>query len=221
MNFPADLFSEQLYWSGHIAYLLLMGWALYTAPWHMLRDSENLHVLLGATVALLLLWSLKAGIHPGMNFHLLGATLLMLMFGWQFALLVISLVLVGQAIYGNIEWFSFSLNALMMGGIPVLFSFAVYRLSQHYLPKHFFIYTLFNAFFCGAISMALLITLSSLLFYCCGDYSWEDIYQRYLPFAPMMIFAEAFFTGMLATSMVLFRPEWIGSFSDKQYLNGK
>ncbi len=221
MNFPANLFPESLYWSAHVAYLLLMGWALFSAPWHMLRNRENLHVFLGASVALLVLWSLKAGIHPGMSFHLLGATLLMLMFGWQFALFTISLVILGQALYGHIEWFSFSLNAMMMGGMPVLFSYAVYRLSQYYLPKNFFIYTLFNGFFCGALSMALLITVTSTLLYCCGGYSWDDIYHRYLPFAPMMIFAEAFFTGMLASSMVLFRPEWIGSFDDRRYLNGK
>jgi uncharacterized membrane protein len=221
MNFPANLFPEPLYWSAHVAYFLLMGWAIFSAPWHMLRSRENLHVLLGATVVLLVLWSLKAGIHPGMSFHLLGATLLMLMFGWQFALFAISLVILGQALYGHIEWFSFSLNVMIMGGMPVLFSYAVYRLSQFYLPKNFFIYTLFNGFFCGAMSMALLITVASTLLYCCGGYTWDDIYHRYLPFAPMMIFAEAFFTGMLASSMVLFRPEWIGSFDDRRYLNGK
>ncbi|MGM0595056.1 MAG: energy-coupling factor ABC transporter permease [Pseudomonadota bacterium] len=221
MNFPASLFPEMFYWGAHLLYLLVMAWALYTAPWHMLRDSENLHVLLGAAVALMLLWSMKAGIRPGMNFHLLGATLLMLMFGWQFALMVISTVLVGQGLYGNIEWFSFSVNALMMGVGPVLFSFAVYRLSQYYLPKHFFIYTLFNGFFCAALTMALVVATTCLLLYCCGGYSWDDIYYRYLPFAPLMIFAEAFFTGMLATSMVLFRPEWIGSFDDRRYLHGK
>lgn len=221
MNFPASLFPESFYWGAHFLYLLVMAWAFLSAPWHMLRSQENLHVLLGASVVLMVLWSLKAGIHPGMYFHLIGATLLMLMFGWQFALMVLSLVLLGQTLYGTIEWFSFSLNALIMGVGPVLFSFAVYRLSQLYLPKHFFVYTLFNGFFCAALTMALLVASSCLLLYCCGGYSWDDIYYRYLPFAPLMIFAEAFFTGMLATSMVLFRPEWIGSFDDRRYLHGK
>ncbi|MCW8828531.1 MAG: energy-coupling factor ABC transporter permease [Gammaproteobacteria bacterium] len=221
MNFPATLFSGELYWGAHLLYLLLMGWAIYSAPWHMLRSKENLNVLLGATVALMVLWSLKAGIRPGMNFHLIGATLLMLMFGWQFALFSLSLVLVGQGLYGNIEWFSYSLNALMMGGGPVLFSYAIYRFSQRYLPKHFFVYTLFNAFFCAALTMGLLVAVTSFLLNCCGGYSWDDIYYRYLPFAPLIIFAEAFFTGMLATSMVLFRPDWIGSFDDRRYLHGK
>lgn len=221
MNFTVDLFPESFYWLSHLAYALLLGWALYSAPWYKLRNRENFHVFLGTTVALLLIWTLKAGIKPGMSFHLLGATLLMLMFGWQFALFSISLVLMGQAAYGNIEWFSFSLNAVLMGGIPVLFSFAVFRLSLLFLPKHFFVYTLFNAYFCAGLSMGVTMLLASLLLACCSHYSVDTILHSYLPYSPMMIFAEGFFTGMLATSMVLFRPEWIGSFDDRRYLSGK
>ena len=221
MNFTADLFPEMFYWMAHLAFAMLLGWALYSAPWYKIRNRENLHVFLGTTVALLVIWSLKAGIKPGMSFHLLGATLLMLMFGWQFALFSISLVLLGQALYGNIEWFGFSLNALLMGGVPVLFSYAVFRLSLLFLPRHFFIYTLFNGFFCAGLTMAMTMVLVSLLLACCSHYSFETIRHSYLSFAPMMIFAEAFFTGMLATSMVLFRPEWIGSFDDRRYLSGK
>ena len=216
MNFTADLFPELLYWLSHLAYAIVLGWALYSAPWYKLRNRENFNVFLGTTVALLLIWTMKAGIKPGMSFHLLGATLLMLMFGWQFALFSISLELVGQAIYGNIEWFSFSLNALLMGAIPVLFSFAVFRLSLLFLPKHFFIYTLFNAFFCAGLTMGITMLLASLLLACCSHYSVDTILHSYLPFSPMMIFAEGFFTGM-----VLFRPEWIGSFDDRRYLSGK
>ncbi len=221
MNFTADLFPEPVYWLSHLAFAVLLGWALYSAPWYKIRNRENLHVFLGTTVALLVIWSLKAGIKPGMSFHLLGATLLMLMFGWQFALFSISLVLLGQALYGNIEWFSFSLNGLLMGGFPVLFSFAVFRLSLLFLPRHFFVYTLFNGFFCAALTMGVTILLVTLLLSCCSHYTFETIRHSYLPFAPMMIFAEGFFTGMLATSMVLFRPEWIGSFDDRRYLSGK
>lgn len=221
MNIPADLLSSSIYWLAHLIYGVLLVWALWTAPWYKLREQENLHIFLAATVGLLFIWMLKAGIHPGMTFHLLGATLLMLMFGWQFALFSISLVLLAQAIYGNIDFFAYSLNILLMGALPILFSFWVLRLSRQYLPKHFFIYTLFNAFFCAALSMVLTIGTATLLLLCCSDYTLDELVRRYLSFAPMMIFAEGFFTGMLATALVLFRPEWIGSFDDRQYLNGK
>jgi uncharacterized membrane protein len=221
MNIPAHLFPDFLYIGAHLLYVPLLLWILYSAPWYKLRDAENRHVFLGAAVLLMLLWSVKAGIRPGMNFHLLGATLLMLMFGWKFAILSLSLVLVGQGIYGNIEWSTYSLNAMLMIIGPVMFSYFIYRLSQYYLPKQFFVYTLFNGFFCAVLTMLLLVITTCILLICCGGYEWDDIYYRYLPFAPMMIFAEGFFTGMLTSSMVLFRPEWIGSFDDRRYLNGK
>ena len=221
MNFPASLFPESLYWGAHVAYLLLMGWALFSAPWHMLRSRENLHVFLGASVVLLVLWSLKAGLHPGMSFHLLGATLLMLMFGWQFAFFAISFILLWQMGFGIIQPFSFSLNALLMGALPSLLSFALLRLSLRYLPHHFFVYTLVNAYFSAAVVMAVVVLSASGLLLCCSPYDWALLKRSYLPFIPMMVFAEGFFTGMLATSMVLFRPEWIGSFDDQRYLKGK
>ncbi|MBE0510121.1 MAG: energy-coupling factor ABC transporter permease [Chromatiales bacterium] len=221
MNLPGDLLALWVYWLAHGLYLLLMGWALISAPWYKMREPGNLNIFLAATVGLLFMWLLKAGIHPGMTFHLLGATLLMLMFGWQFAIMAISLVLLGQAVNGNIDFFSFSINALLMAALPVLFSFAVFRLSLRYLPKNFFIYTLFNAYVCGALSMAVTITAASLLLLCCSDYTLELLARRYLSFAPLMIFAEGFITGMLATALVLFRPGWIGSFNDRQYLQGK
>lgn len=221
MNLPADLLSEPVYWLAHLLYLLLMLWAAYTAPWYKLRQRENLNILLAASVLLLLIWNLKAGIQPGLNFHLLGATLLMLMFGWQFALFAISFILVWQTVFGVIEPFSFSLNALLMGALPSLLSFVLFRLSLRYLPHHFFIYTLFNAYFSAALVMAVVVLMATGLLLCCGPYDWELLRSYYLPFIPMMVFAEGFFTGMLATSLVVFRPEWIGSFDDRRYLKGK
>ncbi len=221
MNIPSHLLPDYFYLGAFFIYVPLLLWVLFTAPWYKLRDKENLHVFFGATVVLMLLWSIKAGIRPGMNFHLLGATLLMLMFGWKFAILALSLVLLGQGLYGNIEWLTFSLNAMMMIVGPVLFSYLIYRISQLYMRKSFFVYTLFNGFFCAILTMLLLVTTTSLLLLCCGGYDWDDIYYRYLPFTPMMLFAEGFFTGMLTSGMVLFRPEWIGSFDDRRYLSGK
>ena len=221
MNIPADLFPDYFYWAAHVLYLPMLLWVLYSAPWYKMRSAENRHVIFGATVLLMLLWSMKAGVRPGMNFHLIGATLLMLMFGWKFAILSLSMVLLGQTLYGNIEWHAFSLNAMLMVIGPVMFSYFIYRISQLYLPKHFFVYTLFNGFFCAIMTMLLLVLTTCVLLYGFSGYDWDDIYYRYLPFTPLMVFAEGFFTGMLTSSMVLFRPEWIGSFDDRRYLNGK
>jgi uncharacterized membrane protein len=40
-------------------------------------------------------------------------------------------------------------------------------------------------------------------------------------FIIVMLFPEAFINGFLITVLVVYRPQWVASFSDKQYLDGK
>ena len=221
MNFTHEIFPPLLYWFAHPVYLLILAYALYTAPWERFKHNESLHVFLGGCVAILFVWQLKAGIHPGLNFHLLGATLMVLMLGCPLALIGASLVLFAITFNGASDWGSFSLNALIMVVVPVTSSYLVYRLALRYLPHHFFIYTIFDGYFTGALVMFVTITLSSLLLISIGPYTLDYLFMKFLPFAPMMIFAEGFFTGMLATSMALFRPEWLVTYDDKRYIVGK
>ncbi len=221
MNLSYDLLPPSLYWMSHIAFAVLMGIAFYTAPWKRFRKSEQLHVFLGSAVILLLVWSLKAGINPGLNYHLLGGTLFALMFGWQFALIGVSLVLCGYIFNSGGEWATFSLNALLMGAIPVLLSSLVLHLAIRHLPHHFFVYVMVNAYFCGGLAMAITVGTAAGLLLGFEAYSFSELVDGYLPFAPFMIFAEGFFTGMLAASMALMRPDWIWTFDEGRYITGK
>lgn len=221
MNFSADLFPTAVIGVAHLTTALLLALALYTAPWRRMAASERSHVFLGGSVFLLLLWSIKAGIDPGLGFHLLGATLFTLMFGWQFALFGIALVIIGTTLNGAGDWPSFSLTFLLTGALPVLVSLAGLRLAVRHLPQTFFVYVLVNGYLCGGIAMAATVVAGSALLVCCSAYTFQHIADTYLPFSPMMIFAEGFFTGMLAASMVLWRPEWVWTFDDRRYLAGK
>lgn len=221
MNFADGLFPDAIYRVAHTLFILLMGFTIYTAPWKRMGKNEQLHVFLGSCVALLIVWSLKAGIHPGLNFHLLGGTLFMLMFGWQFAFIGIAMVTVGVTLNGQADWQSYTLNVLLMAALPVLLSYGLLRFAVHRLPHHFFIYTIFNGFFTGGLTMLATIMTSSLLLACCGPYTFEWIAEHYLPFTPLIMFGEGFFTGMIATSMALFRPEWISTYDDRRYIIGK
>ncbi len=221
MNLPSNLFSDTFLYTAALLFVLSLVWALLKAPWHMLKQLENLNSLLGFSVLLLLLWSMKAGIHPGMTFHLIGATLFTLMFGWQFAILSMSLVLVAITAYSGIDWWSIPLNGMVMIVLPVQITRAALNIALKKLPHHFFIYSLFNGFLCGAITMAAVVMSSILLLLYFGGYTWPFITHKFLPFLPLMMFAEAFFSGMLITGMILFRPEWVMTFDDKRYLHGK
>ncbi len=221
MNVAYGLLPDGLLWFANVVFALVLGAAVRSAPWRRLREGNQLHVFLGATVFLVLLWSLNAGIQPGLNFHLLGATLLTLMFGWQLALVSLTFVLIGVMINAGGDWATFSLNGFLMAVVPVAVSQGVYRWAIRSLPHHFFVYVIVNAYFCAALAMASTLAFASLMFVCCSPYTFSDLTDSYLPFAPLIMFAEAFFTGMLAASMALMRPEWIWTFDDSRYLAGK
>lgn len=222
MNLSAGLLPPFFYWLASIGFTAAFGWAAYTAPWQVYRkDPAKSHVLLASCVLLLLLWQMEAGLKPGMSFHLLGATLFVLMFGWQLAFIGLSLVLLGTTLDGMGDLQSLALNGMVMVAVPVLVSETIYRLSVRFLPHHFFVYVLGNGFLCGGLAMVATITAATVLLACCGPYSLTRVTHDYLPFAPLMIFAEAFFTGMIAASLVLFRPDWICTFDDRRYLSGK
>lgn len=222
MNLPYGLVTELLYWLANVVYALLLGWAVFSAPWRALKaDSRRLHVFLGSTVFLLVIWQMNAGLEPGLSYHLLGGTLFMLMFGWQLAFVGVSLVLFGSTLNGAADFEALGLNGLLMIAVPVFFSYGVLRFAVRFLPHHFFVYIMANGFFTGGISMLLTVGMASLIMVCCSGYTYDMLRYSYLPFAPLIMFAEAFFTGMLAASMALFRPEWIVTFDDRRYLAGK
>ncbi len=221
MNLPYNLFPAWLHWAATLLFLLLFATALRAASWQRFRDKELLHVLLGSCVLLLLIWSLKAGIKPGLTFHLLGGTLLMLMYGWEIAFVAISLVLAGSVLNGVIGWQSFAVNALVMGAIPILVTHAVHRLAVKHLPHHFFVYIIVNAYFCAGLALVSTVFASSLLMATLGPYSLDALLRNYLPFVPFMAFGEGFMTGMLITGMALMKPHWLITFDDRRYLAGK
>ena len=221
MNLPANLFPASLLWGSGLLYVLLLGLAIYLAPWKRFKDKDKLHVFLGSCVLLLLIWSLKAGIRPGLNFHLLGATLFTLMFGWELAFIGLSMVLIGVTLNGASDWTSLPLNALVMGALPVFVSATALRLAVRHLPHHFFVYVLVNGYFCGGLAMILTVLTSSSLMIGLGPYTLDRVMHDYLPFTPFMIFGEGFITGMLATGMALMKPHWLESFDDRRYIAGK
>lgn len=219
MNLPGHLLPEAWYWGGHALFALVLGWALVTAPWRRLKDDTQQHLWLGACVALMVLWSVKTGIRPGLNFHLLGATTLALMFRAQLAIVAVAIVIAGVTLAGNGDWHSLSINALIMGVLPILLSYGLFRLSDKNLPNHLFIFIFVDAFLGGALAMAATGVVSNLTLSLSGAYTLAYLKEHYLPYYVLMGWSEAITTGMAITLMVIYRPDWVGTFDDKRYLD--
>lgn len=221
MNFPDGLLPASWQWFAHLWFTGVLVWSVRAAPWRRLRDNEQLHLFLGMCVALMLLWSIKTGIRPGLNFHLLGATVFTLMFGPWLAIMGLGVVLLGVTVSGLSGWESFSVNGLLMGVLPVTASYLVYRLVDSKLPNHFFVYIFLNAFVGAAIAMALTGLAATGLLALAGVYTADYLTSNYLPYFLLMGWSEALLSGMMLTLLVVYRPQWVATFDDARYIRNK
>ncbi|MEA3404217.1 MAG: energy-coupling factor ABC transporter permease, partial [Pseudomonadota bacterium] len=128
MNLAADglglpwLVGSLLIWAG------LLIWAFKTAPWYKVQDDKGAqHVLLAATVIVLLIWQFGASLGEGITFHFLMMTTVTLMFGPQFALMAMSLAILGVTFESGLGFLSVGINAVLMGVIPIFITWWMAR----------------------------------------------------------------------------------------------
>ena len=54
-----------------------------------------------------------------------------------------------------------------------------------------------------------------------GQYGWQMVQNDYLSILPLLLFPEALLNGMAITLLVVFRPQWVCTFYDRDYLINK
>lgn len=221
MNLPDNLLGDEWYWAAWLVWILFFARSLLRAPWARLKDSDQLNVWLGMVVLLTVVWSLKAGVKPGLALHLLGATVFTLSFGPHLAFVGLSLVMLGITLNGAAGGFAYALNALLLGGVGVALSQRLYSIFSAALPKHFFVYIFANGFLGAALTVFGIGLVSSSFLALADVYDWEYLASEYLPYFLLLGFSEAWLSGMVMTLFVIYRPAWVLTFDDSHYLSGK
>jgi len=221
MNLPDNLILYPWPFYSHFILIPIVLWAVWTAPWYKIKKTDSQHVFFGAIVALIILWSVKAGISPGLNFHLLGAMVFYLLFGWQFALMGLMIALLGVTINGGSGWETYSINCLFMGVIPVWVCHSIFSLTDKKLPNNYFVYVLVNGFLGAALALLSCLVTSILFLLVTDTYSYQHIAYEYIPFLPLMLFPEALLSGLMMSIFVAYCPRWVSTFDDKRYINGQ
>ena len=226
MNFPDGLFGNAWAFGAWLPLVAVWFWCARTGPWRRLVDAGQLNVWLGSIVVLMLMWSMRAGVHPGLNLHVLGATAFTLMFGRQLAIVGMSVVLAAvMANGGGVEslaaWQPYALNALVMAVFPCLATHLLLRATERFLPANFFIYVFFPAFFGAALTVVATGLVAILLLWAAGVYSLDMLFGEYFPPFILLGFAEAWLNGAVVTLAVVYYPHWVGSFDDRRYLKDK
>lgn len=216
MDIPASVFNEDwLLVAGFVLFLLLLR-AGRSAPWAYVR--EHVHVYLGAIVFASLIWMLRAGIGSNLTFHFLGVVVMTLMFGWELALLALTVVVTITFWRLDAGLLAVPLNTLVMGGIPILITHFLLRWSQRRLPTNIFVFVFVNAFLAGILGTIAVVGAGSLLLWLTETFSASYLQSYYLPFIPLLMLPEGVINGMLTAIVVVYRPQLIPVFDDALYL---
>ncbi|MES9970368.1 MAG: energy-coupling factor ABC transporter permease [Candidatus Thiodiazotropha sp.] len=221
MELDGELFSGPLLWWIAGLYAVVLLYALRMAPWGRLARKGQLHVFLGAIVALIVLWHIRAQLQPGISFHLLGVTAITLMFGWSMAIIMASLALLAVCVNAGIGWQGYVVSFMTVALVPITLSQISLVLIRSWLPRQFFVYVLGNGFFTAWVVGYASGYLAMQLLVLSGAYTMAELQVTVMPFFPLMFFPEALVNGWVITLMVVFCPTWVYSFSDEQYIHGK
>lgn len=201
-----------------LAYFLFL-YLVVKPVWRQIYESKVQHLVFGSAVAVSFLWWFRTGIYDGLEIHFLWLTALTLVLGWRWALVSSFIALGLVASIGIVKWQEVGVIGLIGCVVPILFSYFVYLIAYHKLPRHFFVYIFVCGFFTGAATIALKMFLFSLFYHQTGAYDWLTLSDNYLILIPLLLFPEALLNGMTITLGVIYKPEWVATFYDKQYLD--
>ncbi len=192
--------------------------ALRGIDWRRMRDFEA-QAVFAAVLALSIAARLaRIELQPGLDLHLFGASAAALMFGWRFALLAQMLAVAIVAALWQRYWLSPLLDFIYTGLVPVLVTTALLDFAQRRLPLHLFVYLLFNAFFAGALAIAIAQVGKLLTLVWLEAYALPTLSENFLLTVPALMFPEGFATGAMLTMIVAYRPQWAATFHDASYL---
>ncbi len=171
-----------------------------------------------ATVALMVLWQIRAGTMPGLSLHLLGAMLCTLVFGPALAVLPLSIALLSLYVTMQEGLAYLGLNACLLVFWPVILSVGFSRLVAR-LPTNIFVFIFVGGFFASA-GVVLLTgwTLAGVL-WLMQVYPWAGMLEDFASYWLLVAFSEAWLTGMLLTVLVVYRPEQVAMFDAVRYID--
>ena len=154
MSLTLPLLPPVWFWLAATSWALLCALALPRVPWRLLSGGgRELHVVLGATVAVALLWCLAGTPIAGLRIHLLGATALSLLMGAPLALLCGSLAVgISHLLWPHAAplW---PFECLFGIAIPVGITQLLLALVRRHGPRNPYVYWLGVGFLGGGIGM--------------------------------------------------------------------
>ncbi|PCF94868.1 energy-coupling factor ABC transporter permease [Vreelandella nigrificans] len=201
----------------------VLGWVVWLRPWQVLIDDSALqHRWLAATLAVMLMWQLRAQAVDWLTLHLVFTVLMALVFKVPLALLSNVMINVAMVLIGRNDWVMWGTNVIVTGIVPAFIIGLVWRLVDRRLPDNLMVFMFVCGFF-GAALATLGSGLVTVLLIVVAGTDPEAVYlaQEYARFLPLLMPSEAFLTGMLLSILLVYHPNWVATFNDHRYIDSQ
>ncbi|MCC4286801.1 MULTISPECIES: energy-coupling factor ABC transporter permease [Halomonadaceae] len=211
-------------WALVMTWLLSLGvivWCLCLRPWRpLLEDTALQHRWMAATLAVMLMWQLRAQAVDWLTLHLVFTVLMTLVFKMPLALISNVMVNVAMVAIGRNDWSLMGANVLVTGIVPATVTGFVWRIVDRRLPDNLMVF-LFACGFFGTALATLGGGLSTVALIIVAGTDPEAVYlaQEYARFLPLLMPSEAFITGMLLSILLVYHPSWVATFNDHRYID--
>lgn len=184
-----------------------------------LTVKSHQHVWLAITLMILLLWTFRAGVKPGLGLHLLGAVTLTLLVGRALALLSFVAIITGMVLMEVEPLRNAPVTFVLEALLPVMCCWFWFQKTEQYLPHHLFIFIFISVFANAALTMVIVMLTKGLLLWLCGIYPIQQLLHDYWILIPLLAFPEAFLNGFIMTGLSVLHPNFILHYDDDKYLN--
>ena len=211
-------------WALVMTWLLSLGvivWCLCLRPWRpLLEDTALQHRWMAATLAIMLMWQLRAQAVDWLTLHLVFTVLMTLVFKMPLALISNVTINVAMVAIGRNDWSLMGANVLVTGIVPATVTGFVWRIVDRRLPDNLMVF-LFACGFFGTALATLGGGLSAVALIIVAGTDPEAVYlaQEYARFLPLLMPSEAFITGMLLSILLVYHPSWVATFNDHRYID--
>ncbi|QTP59259.1 hypothetical protein HNO53_11375 [Billgrantia antri] len=223
MTFSEPILAPWLLFACGLASSLGLVLALRQRPWQVLLANQGLqHRWLAASVAVVLLWQLRAQSVDWLALQLMLTALLTLVFKAPLALTTNLLANLSLVALGKAGLPLLGVNVLITGLVPVLVMVAIWRIVDRYLPDNLMVFLFLCGFF-GAALATLGTGFAGLGLVMLGASDPDAIHlaKEYALFLPLLMPSEAFLTGMLLSVLMVYHPDWVATFNDHRYIDTK
>lgn len=196
--------------------------AIFLAPWRALLSVQvRQHAFLGGIVCLVIIWSMKLNLAPGLIMHPLGITAFTVIFGWPLAIVAGSIALIANTFFTHGQWNLISIDLLLTIVIPASLTHGISRLVLAHASRNLFLFML-GIGFAGAI-LGMLGSIVVLLLLAYSQEQGELLQKVWHHFGilAMLLYAEGFLNGVIVAAITVFAPDLVKTFDNRKYLGEK